>query len=323
MVAGNGEVTNPNKDDPKHCGKFYGVKGCLNVEGHDVVTLDGKNHKGMMYGRKRFRYCNNPRCPTCHDHGWGARESRKAEARLLKGKKSFGPIEHVTISPPQEDYDWLRTPEKEHVYRRIKLKRVLDACGIEGGCVIFHPARYANAQEALEKGVEQGWRFSPHYHLLCYLKNRYSRCRGCKYNNKYDRNHCWACDGLNGRVRRMNEKNGFIVKVHGKRITIFGTLLYQLNHCGVTVENSGYHNITWFGVVSYRAMKLEKGDFEEVGREHSECPLCHEPLVALHYLGFDWARFAKEFWIKEFEEPLYDADGRPLWAEKEKAVWRG
>lgn len=89
MVAGNGEVTNPNKDDPKACGKFYGIKGCLNIEGHNKTTLDGVNHKGMMYGRKQFRYCNNPRCPTCHDHGWGAREARKAELVFSRVKNAL------------------------------------------------------------------------------------------------------------------------------------------------------------------------------------------------------------------------------------------
>ena len=84
LVAGNGKVTNPNKNDPKACGKFYGIKGCLNVKGHNKTTLDGVNHKGMMYGRKQFRYCFNPRCPTCHDHGWGRRQIRTQLGHSLR-----------------------------------------------------------------------------------------------------------------------------------------------------------------------------------------------------------------------------------------------
>jgi len=322
LIAGNGEVTNPDKDDPKACGKFYGIKGCLNVEGHNKTTLDGVNHKGMMYGRKQFRYCNNPRCPTCHDHGWGAREARKAEARLLKGKKRFGQIEHITVSPPIKGYDWLRNPEKERIYRRTRLRRILDKHGIMGGLVIFHPARYANARESAEKGVPFGWYFSPHYHIVGFIKNGYSRCRGCKYNNKYDRDRCRACKGFEGRVRRLNAKHGFIVKVLGERKSIWGTVYYQLDHCGVTVENSGYHNVTWFGVVSYCALKLIEDDFVEVGFKHNLCPICQEPLEDLYYLGSDYYRFAEEFWVKEFEEPFLDKDGKPRWKIKEKSAWR-
>lgn len=323
MVAGTGDVTHPDKDDPKQCGKFYGVKGCLNIDGHNITTLDGKNHKGMMYGKKMFRYCNDPRCFVCHDHGWGARESRRAVPRLLKAKKREGKIEHITVSPPRKDWEWVLSPEKERVYRRIKLKRILAAHGIKGGLIIFHPARYANADEAKEKGVPFGFYFSPHYHVVGFIKGGYSRCRGCSHNNKYDRDHCRTCQGFEGRVRRLNEKHGFIVKVLGERKTIFGTIYYQLDHCGVSIEEKGYHNVTWFGTVSYRALKLTEGDFEEFGFEHNRCPLCQEELEDLRYLGSDWETLAREIWIKEFEAPLVDADGMPLWAIKDKSGWRG
>jgi len=314
-------VNNPDKNDPKQCGKFYGVKGCVNVAGHNFVTLDGVNHAGMMFGRKQYRYCNNPRCPTCHDHGWGAREARKPTARLLKAKKRFGKIEHITVSPPKEHYDWLRTPEKERVFRRFKLKKVLDKNGIMGGCVIFHPARYANFWKARMLGIRTGWYFSPHYHIVGFIKGGYG-CRNCKHNNRYNRQRCWGCKGFEGRKRRINQKNGFYVKVLGERKSIWGTVYYQLDHCGVTVENSGYHNITWFGVCSYRALKMEKSDFEEVGYAHDTCPLCGHDLVPLRYMG-DWSRLVNEWYIREFEEPLYDANGMPLWVIKEKLAWRG
>lgn len=170
----------------------------------------------------------------------------------------------------------MRTPEKERVYRRIKLRRILDSHGISGGLIVFHPARYANAKESVEKGVKMGFYFSPHYHVVGFIKGGYSRCRGCKYNNKYDRDRCRACEGFEGKVRRLNERDGFIVKVLGERKTIWGTVYYQLDHLGVTVENSGYHNVTWFGVVSYRALKLDEEDLKEVDADHSLCPLCQK-----------------------------------------------
>ena len=123
----------------------------------------------------------------------------------------------------------------------------------------------------------------------------------------------------NGQTR----KTGFIVKVKGERSSIWGTLRYQLDHCGVAIEEKGYHIVTWFGVVSYRALKLTKEDFIEVGFKHKLCPLCQRELVDLHYLGSDFDRLAKEFWIKEFEEPFLDKDGNPLWKIRDKKKYSG
>ena len=94
---------------------------------------------------------------------------------------------------------------------------------------------------------------------------------------------------------------------------------YQLDHCGVAIEEKDYHNITWLGVVSYRALKLDKGDFQEVGYEHKLCPLCQKELIDLRYLGSYFDRLVNEFWVKEFEKPYLDKDGNPRWAKKIKS----
>jgi hypothetical protein len=319
MLAGTGAVTNSDKDDPKACGKFYGVKGCLRVKEHDITTLDGVNHKGMMFGRKQFRYCNNPRCPTCYKHGWANREARRAQARLLKGERRFGKTEHMIFSQPREDEPLTETPEDERKYRRTKLKKALAARGIMGGSIVFHPLRYASREEAKKRGVPFGWRYSPHYHVTGYIKGGYSRCRACSHNNWFDREKCKKCEGFEGRIRRQNEKDGFIVKVKGVRKSIWGTVRYQLDHCGIPLEKGKYHNITWFGVVSYRALKLTKEDFEEIDFKHNLCPLCQNSLEDLECLDpAEKSRLKEEFWIKEFEEPYLDKDGKPRWKIKDK-----
>jgi hypothetical protein len=48
-------------------------------------------------------------------------------------------------------------------------------------------------------------------------------------------------------------------------------------------------------------LKLYKSEFKE---NPELCPICGSECVPLRYLGFDKARIANEFWIKEFEEPL-------------------
>jgi hypothetical protein len=333
MLPGSGKVTNPDKDDKKACGKFYGVKGCTNVEGHNFTTLSesGKsiNHKGMMFGRKQFRYCNDPRCPICYKHGWANREETRAEVRFKKGEKRFGKMEQIIFSQPREDESLTETPEGEREYRRTKLKRAIAARGIEGGSTVFHPLRFADRQEAKDKGVPFGWRYSPHYHVNGFIKGGFSRCRGCSHNNFYDREEwCMKCQGFEGRKRRAGEKDGWYCKIavdrKGRcdaRVSIWATLRYQLDHCGIAVEKKGYHNITWFGVVSYRALKVTKEDFEEVGYEHKRCPLCGKELEDLRYLGSDFDRLAGEFWVIEFEEPFLDKDGNPRWAKKIKSPW--
>ena len=329
MLAGTGKVTNPDKDDPKACGKFYGVKGCLNLEGHNHTTLDGVNHRGMMFGRKRFRYCDNPRCATCYKHGWATREARRAEARFLKARKRYGKEEHLVVSQPREDECLTETPESEREYRRTKLKNALDSRGIMGGSIAFHPLRYADHEEAEKKGVPFGWRYSPHYHVTGFIKGGYHRCRACSHNNGFDREEwCKKCEGFEGRTRRRYAKDGFIVKIAKnrkkifkttERISTFATLRYQLDHCGVPIEEKKYHVITWFGVMSYRALKLTKEDFEEVDFKHNLCPLCQKPLEDLECLdASEYFRLKKEFWVKEFEEPLYDKDGKPRWKIKDR-----
>jgi hypothetical protein len=295
QLVGHGRVTNDK------CGKFRGFWGCLGERGsHDVVTLDGKNHKGKVYVKKVFHSCDKPTCPVCFKRGWAVREAGNIESRIKGAEKRFGKAEHIVVSVPQKDYGL------SYEALQAKAIKVMAARNILGGCKIFHAFRYHSANETYVSEPAR-WFWSPHFHVLGFVDGGYSRCRHCKKSTL----DCVACDGFEGRTRRCYEKDGYIVKVLGKRKSIFGTAWYQLNHASVKRGVKRFHVATWFGTCSYRKLKLKKGD--RIPR--NKCPICGMDLVRLRYMGFDFAKIMGEFWIREFEDDAFDSSGNPLWVE--------
>ena len=103
----------------------------------------------------------------------------------------------------------------------------------------------------------------------------------------------------------------------GERKTVGGTAWYQLNHSSIDVTKTRFHVATWFGVCSYRKLKLT------VERKKSVCPICQHDLVKLMYFGvkvFAMNRSSPEFKRDSFED--YEEDGRVVWVEREQnKVW--
>jgi hypothetical protein len=295
QLVGHGRVTNAK------CGKFRGFWGCLGERGsHDIVTLDGENHKGKVYVKKIFHSCDKPTCPVCFKRGWAVREAGKIESRIKEAEKLFGKAEHIVVSVPQKDYGL------SYEALQSKAIKVMTARHILGGCKIFHAFRYHEAGETYV-GEPAGWFWSPHFHVLGFVDGGYSRCRHCKKSTL----DCVKCDGYEGRTRRCYEKDGYIVKVLAKRKSVFGTAWYQLNHASVKNGVKRFHVATWWGVCSYRKLKLEKGD--RIRR--NVCPICGQDLVRLRYLGFDFDKIMGEFWVREFEDDAFDSSGNPFWME--------
>lgn len=58
-----------------------------------------------------------------------------------------------------------------------------------------------------------------------------------------------------------------------------GTAWYQLNHSSYRVGAKRSNVATWFGCCSYRKLKVT------VEKKKDLCPICHEELLKLHYLG--------------------------------------
>ena len=283
-LVGHGEVTN------EKCGTFSSYYGCLNVDLHDKITLDGKNFKGKIYARPIFHSCDKPSCPTCYKYGWAVRECLRVEARLAEASKRFGLVEHIamTFSPKYYHLDY-------KALRALAIK-FLKARGVVGGCLIFHGARY---------NLRKQWYWSPHFHVLGFILGGYGKCRGCSVAHTHA---CKGCGGFIDRNYRCYEKDGCVVKVMGKRKTVGGTAWYQLNHATVKVGVKRFHVATWFGNCSYRKLKVT------VEMRKHVCPICQHDLVKIGYCGFK--RFVTDresplFRRESFED--FEENGQPVW----------
>ena len=245
-LVGHGKQTN------EKCGRFSRFFGCVRGDLHDHVDLDGVNHRGKAYVKAVFHSCDKPSCPLCFD-AWARRECRKIEGRLVEASKRFGLVEHIVASVPLKDYGL-----SFEDLRRNTVK-ILYSRGVVGGVLIFHGFRYNRVKQ---------WYFNPHFHVLGFVLGGYG-CRGCK-------KVCFkGCGGFEDKTRRCFESDGYIVKVLDKRITVGGTAYYQLNHSTVKVNAKRFHVATWFGIASYRKLKVT------VERRKPLCPICGSELVPL------------------------------------------
>jgi uncharacterized protein with PIN domain len=272
----------------------------LRTELHDLIQLDGKNMKGKVYVKKLHNFCDKPSCPKCYAKGWAVRQANSIEDRLAEARKrGFGIAEHLTISVPPEDYG------VEYEVLRKKAKKILFSCGVVGGVMVWHAFRYNRIKS---------WYFSPHLHVLGFINGGYNRCRHCKDGD------CYACDGFEGRVYRLYRKNRWIVEVMSKweeRKSIGATAWYQLNHSSIDVTKKRFHVATWFGVVSYRKLKLT------IEKRKARCPICGHELVPLLYFGkknFVVDRDSPDYEHESYED--YIEDGVPVWFEDTRERWR-
>lgn len=288
QLVGHGKVTNGN------CGRFSSFYGCVRVELHNIVTtLSGKNYKGKVYARKIFHSCDKPSCPVCYKYGWAVRQAGKIEMRLKEASKRFGQAEHIVASVPVKDYGL------SHKALRTRVDKILFARGVIGGVKIFHGFRYNQRKR---------WYWSPHFHVLGYVLGGYARCRNCK--RKW--NCLKGCGGFDDRSYQKFLKDGYYVKVLGKRKTIGGTAWYQLNHASVKKGVRRFHVATWFGVCSYRKLKIT------AERKKKVCPICLHDLDRLDYFGNKDFVFDKESpdFKRESVEDI-EEDGRQVWFKRE------
>jgi len=313
-LVGSGEQTNAN------CNKFKCLHGCLNFEAHNAMHWFMPDlPKDSVFVKSVYHSCDNPLCPKCYKYGWAVREAGRIEARLKEASKRFGLIEHIIVNVPDADYGL----SLEDLRR--KCVKVLAIRGCIGGCMIFHFFRYHKRNETYV-GEPAHWFPSPHFHILGFVGGEgYGKCRGCAFNpaRVHNSDRCRVCKGFEGLTRICYEKeggragSGYIVKVAlsrktglpDERITVGGTVWYQLNHAsvrrGVNVKKS--HAASWFGVCSYRKLKLING--KDVGVKH-KCPICGCDLVRVRYLGaFSEISVSRRGDIVSF----YGADGKPLW----------
>jgi hypothetical protein len=270
-----------------------------------------------------FHSCDRPTCPRCAKYGWATRQAQSGEQRVKafangytdnEGVKhsGFGEAEHIIISNPESDY--------ELPYDKLKAKtlKIAFGLGIVGGCIIFHAFRFANKREARIKGIEMGWYFSPHFHILGFILGGYGRCRNCSkvkaddYGKPCER-ICSGCSGFEARVREQNKLNGYIIKVKDKRQTIGGTIWYQANHATIVSGDKRPNSVSWFGVCSCRRMHFTPE------KRKSLCPLCLHEITDLDYLGkntFEALVIASHGKQVEFFADMLEG-GLPVWVVHE------
>jgi len=134
---------------------------------------------------------------------------------------------------------------------------------------------------------------------------------------------CAGCDGFEATTRKHFKKDGYIVKVLPRRKSVGGTAWYQLNHASVKRNTTRFHVATWFGVCSYRKLKVT------VEPKKCVCPICQHDLRDLLYVGRDRAILAcygmTRSSCKEFEsfEDAEDKIGLLLWCVDNRDGWQG
>lgn len=269
------------KQTSERCGTFRKVFGCSRVELHNKVIFDKKGRlidcRGKGYFKPVFNSCNKPSCPVCYERGWAVRAAKNGEFILKEASKHYGKPEHIIVGVPSKYWGL-----SEKAIRKI-VRKALRVRGVIGGGLIFHGFRYNNPEEARAKGQPQGWYWSPHYHVVGFILGGYGKCRHCPYAKCKK-----GCGGFVDRNYRQNEIDGIYLKVKGKRKSLFGTLWYQLHHATIRTDRKRANVMTWFGICSYRKLKIDKELRKEWNREHgAKCPICGSDLVQHEYLGHD------------------------------------
>jgi hypothetical protein len=298
-LVGHGKQTNG------RCSTFGRFLACTRVELHNKTVFDVKtgslvNFAGKADVRPVFRSCDKPRCPVCYERGWATREAGNVVFRFLEGNKkldhvAFGDPEHIIVSVDPKYYGWSEEYIRKYVLKGLKAR------GVVGGCLIPHWARFARGK---------GWYLGIHYHVIGYIRHGFRKCRGCSHaNEKGSRLFCEGCSGFYGVSKECYKKDRLIVEVKDKRKSIFGTAWYQLNHATIRTDKKRSHVVTWFGVLSYRKMKIPKEARKEYDRKRKpKCRICGSVMVRHEYIGHDLsvlALFKKRRGAREKVEPFF------------------
>lgn len=287
VPVGRGPVTS------HYCGKHMCYRVCTNDQLHDGI------YKGKDFYFNQVMSCHRPSCQRCWKYGWGVREARSIDSRFLTAEKVLGfpymDVEHFSASVPVKDRGLPFEVMRRDAIVALKLRDVL------GGCTIFHGFRKDRSLHMLV--------WSPHFHVLGYLKNGYDQCRSCDR----ERGYCRGCDRFEGLTRKIYDTDGWIVEVakdemgrREKRKSVFGTAWYQLEHASLKWRAVRFQIVAWFGCVSNRKLKTVLSETAH------KCPLCGNELVRGYHVGGQCivANRGERGFRKAFLIDHVDSDGR-------------
>jgi hypothetical protein len=263
------QVGRLNVRSEEHCGVYRSTVVCDDVASHKDAVYQGVNFSGKVVVKTECWWCNGAGCPRCFLDGFVARQARIIEGRLETLTERFpnSVVEHTIVSPCEADRglppDVLRKKCREAMLRR----------GVLGGCEIPHGRSIDKLSQKLV------WHF--HIHALVLIRGGFDVCRDCGRHTAED---CRVCNGFKGRQMREYEKDGYIVKVEGRRKTIGGSASYQLSHATFHVGLKRFHIVTWFGVASNNKFKSKPLE------PTVPCPVCavvgvKNVMVKKAYLG--------------------------------------
>lgn len=268
-LVGDGKVTG------SWCGSFRNIDGCVRVDLHAGKKWKHKDASGHVYVRTIHTSCKRSSCSVCFKFGWSLRQAGNVATRLEAVAEKYGlEVDHIVVSVPKSDYE---LGVEDYHALRYKVMRILKSRGVIGGCLIFHAYRFS------EEVGNRGWYGSPHWHVLGFIEGGY-KCRDCKRKN----NCLKGCGGFDDRAWQAFQKDGYYVKVMGKRAksyyddkpNIFGSASYQLNHSSYKLGVNRFHICTWFGICGHRVFKSPL-----VVRDKAKCPICKYDVEKLVYLG--------------------------------------
>jgi hypothetical protein len=239
FLVGNGESL-------EGCGRWM-WRGCL-------------EHKDVDVAKAYNASCGRLACPVCYEKACGKKAVRIEHRVLSFGLKNrnLRPT-HVAVSPSELDVQTLSF----NALRR-RAEEIAMACGVLGGCIVFHPFRRYNEDDFVED-IQQGfdwkeapacWYVSAHFHII-----GYGWIRGTKENF---------------------EATGWIVKNLRVRKSVRSTAHYILSHCGI---NDRFHTVVWFGVLSYNKLKVGKLP----DQEHL-CPFCGQDMKKIEFVDPEYGR---------------------------------
>jgi len=280
------------------CGKHVGFNVCKNVAGHKDKFLGVEDVTDKIIVHHKHLWCHKSSCTICFARGWSVRLARSIVGRLnVAVKRGLGVIEHIVVSPRVDDRGL-----PEHILR-VKCRDALVDRVVLGGCMVFHGYRLDRKREVLV--------WSPHYHVLGFIEGGFDHCRECVH----ERDDCRSCHRFKGREVRGFEKDGYLVKVMGKREksyydgedNIFGTAFYQLNHATIRLGVKRFHVVTWFGSCGNRKFSGEKLMAEP------KCLVCGEEMSRAVYVGKEpiVKNVGHEDYVPVFAFDEFDENGEP------------